>query len=437
MIAAALHDDSAELAVLGAVAIRNSVLDDIADVLSPEHFRRAHFRTVFAAMLALHRKGDPIDPLTIAGMIERDGVLDADTKAFLWTLGNGVPHSGNVGAYARTVRDKALLRALRQEGAAMVSDSEDGELSGAELLERSEQSLYRLGASEVQSDWVSGEALAAELYPIIEELTNNGRAITGVETGISDLDRMTRGFQNGDLVLVGARPGSGKTSLGQQIAMHAAQHTPVAFFTTEMARQPLGLRGITADAQVDGFRMMSGYLSNVELQRVSDGLGRLAQSKIWFDDTPQLSPLQVRSKLRRLGAKAGKVGLVVIDYLQLMASLPEDRKENKTNQVAGISRALKLLAREFNVPFVVLAQLNRALERGADKRPGLSDLRDSGALEQDADVVVLIHRPEMYDRDKPELSGVAELIVAKQRNGPTGILRMHFEKTQMRFRSAQ
>jgi replicative DNA helicase len=210
----------------------------------------------------------------------------------------------------------------------------------------------------------------------------------------------------------------------------------VAFFSLEMGRQPIGLRGVTAEAQVDGFRLLSGYLSELEMMRVSDGLTRLAEARIWFDESPLVSPVHVRSKLRRLGSKVGRVGLVVIDYLQLMAPLPDDRRENKTNQVAGISRALKLLAREFGVPFLVLAQLNRGLERSAEKRPTLSDLRDSGALEQDADVVLLLHRPEMYEHDKPDLAGIAELIVGKHRNGPTGILRLHFEKSQMRFRSA-
>jgi replicative DNA helicase len=219
--------------------------------------------------------------------------------------------------------------------------------------------------------------------------------------------------------------------------MHAARTQPVAFFSVEMARQPVGLRSVIAAAQVDGFRFLSGFLGELEMMRVGDGLSQLASASIYFDESPMLSPIHVRSKLRRLVAKTGPPALVVIDYLQLMAALPDDRRENKTNQVAGISRALKLLAREFGVPFLVLAQLNRAVERSTDKRPTLSDLRDSGAVEQDADVVLLLYRPEMYERDKPELQGVAEVIVGKQRNGPTGTVSLAFHKSQMRFESAE
>jgi replicative DNA helicase len=432
-----IQADDAELAVLGAVVIRNEALDEVLDVLEPEHFRRDAHRRTFAAMRLLHQQRQPIDYVQLLAALEKSGGLDPEMRAFVNRLGAGVPRTTNVIAYANQVREKALIRALVAEAHQVIADAESAQVSGAELLEQAEQVIYRLGSKSARTDWVSGEELAAELYPVIEHMQQHKGEVSGIQTGIPELDRMTRGFQRGDLVLVGARPGSGKTAIGEQIAMHVAEAgESVAFFSLEMGRMPLGLRAITAAAQVDGFRLMSGYLSTLEMTRVGEGLSRLANARIWWDDSPHVSPLHVRSKLRRLRTKAGRVALVVIDYLQLMQPLPDDRRENKTNQVAGISRALKLLAREFEAPFLVLAQLNRGLERSSDKRPTLSDLRDSGALEQDADVVLLLHRPEMYERERPVLTGVAELIVGKQRNGPTGILNLHFEKAQMRFRSA-
>jgi replicative DNA helicase len=226
----------------------------------------------------------------------------------------------------------------------------------------------------------------------------------------------------------------GKTSLALQMALRAAQEAAVAFFSVEMSRGPLGLRAAAGEARVDGYRLRNGWATDVELQRVGQALTDLAELPIYLDESPMLSPLQLRSKLRRLRSRVGALGLVVVDYLQLMAPLPEHRRENKTNQVAGISRALKLMAREFAVPFLVLAQLNRGLERAADKVPTMADLRDSGALEQDADIVLLLHRPEAFEREKkPELEGVAQLIVAKFRNGATGTVDLRWRKEITRF----
>jgi replicative DNA helicase len=281
---------------------------------------------------------------------------------------------------------------------------------------------------------VSAEQLADELGPVIERLTEQHQAISGVPSGLADLDWLTRGWQPGDLITLGARPGSGKSAVAVQFAMRAAESVPVAFFSLEMSLQALGLRALTAEARVDGFRLMSGHVRDeLSLQRLGHGLAALGQRTLWFDESPRLSPLTMRSKLRRLHATAGRIGLIVVDYLQLMDPLPEHRRENRTGQVAGISRALKILAREFAAPLLALAQLNRQLEQSSDKRPKLSDLKDSGAIEADSDLVLFLHRPELYDRDKPELEGLAELIVAKHRNGPLGNVLLHFAKAQTRF----
>jgi replicative DNA helicase len=281
---------------------------------------------------------------------------------------------------------------------------------------------------------VSAEQLADELGPVIERLTEKHQAISGVPSGVADLDWLTRGWQQGDLITLGARPSSGKTALALQFAMRAAETTPVAFFSLEMGMQAIALRALTAEARVDSFRLLSGYVSDdVSLRRLGEGLSALGQRAFWIDESPRLSPVAVRSRLRRLLSSVGTLGLVVVDYLQLMDPLPEHRRESRTNQVAGISRALKVIAREFAVPFMALAQLNRQLEQSSDKRPKLSDLKDSGAIEQDSDVVLFLHRPELYERDKPELEGLAELHLAKHRNGPLGTVPLTFHKSQMRF----
>lgn len=428
-----LHDEAAELAILGAVIVRNAALDDLPDLLAPEDFGRTHHQKVFAAMQRLHKAGQPIDPITLASTLTLSRDLDDVGQAFLYSLGDGVPRSTNVSAYAAQVRDLALSRRLVSVARGIQAQVEDRTETGAAVLEHAEQAIYALGTAEARSDWETGTAVSNSLFPMVEQMSNTHRPVTGLTTPFEDLDFVTRGLHPGDMITLGARPGSGKTSFGLQLAMHAAAMVPVAFFSVEMAIQPLGLRAVIAHAQVDGHRLLSGGASDVEHRRVSDGLSALGRAHIHFDESATLSPLHVRSRLRRLAAKVGPLGLVVLDYLQLLAPLPEDRRENKTNQLEGISRALKVVAREFNVPFLVLAQLNRGLERSTEKRPMLSDLRGSGAIEQDSDVVLLLHRPEMYERDNAALDGVTELIVAKNRNGPITMVPLYFHKSQMRF----
>jgi len=433
-VTAALYDEAAEVALLGAVVVRNAALDDVIEIVGQEDFGRQHHGYVFRAMLNLHAKSQPIDPITLSAQLATDGALESVGKPFVYSLGSGVPTSVNAGSYANVVRDKSLLRKLRETARQTLAEAEATDAVGLDVLQDAEQALYRLSQSAIKGDWVSGSELSAELFPVLESLEQNQGAVTGLATGFEDLDFMTRGFQAGDLILVGARPSMGKTAFGLQVAMKAAQSVPVAFLSVEMARQPLALRGVISSSQVDGFKLLSGHrLSDVEHRRVSEALVGLGDSTLYIDESPFLNPLHARSKLRRLASRVGRLGLVVIDYLQLMAPLPEHKAENKTNQVAGISRALKILAREFSTPFLVLAQLNRGLERSSDKRPSMSDLRDSGALEQDADVVLLLHRPEVYNDTDPSLKGLAEVIVGKQRNGPTGTVRLTWRAPQMRF----
>ena len=419
----------AERAVLGAILVRNAAMDEIADVVTVEHFGLEAHAAVFGAMAKLHARGAAIDFVTLRGQLHADGALDVAMETLVSTLADALPTSRHVEHYARIVVDKALLRKLRVAARLLLAAAESPDAQGTAVLEQAEQAVYNLGAAAVKTDWLSSSDLAGELRPIIQRLTEDRTPVTGLSTGFRILDRMTRGLQRGDLVLLGARPSMGKTAFGTQVALHAAQSVPVAFFSVEMSREGIGLRQVIALAQVNGFEMLSGRLPDLEMRRIGDGLARLEELNIWLDESPFLSPLHVRSKLRRLKARVGSIGLVVIDYVQLMEPLPEHKRENKTNRVAGISRALKILAKEFGAPFLVLSQLNRDPD---GRRPTMEDLRDSGALEQDADVVILLHRPEYYNQT-PDNQGLAEVILAKQRQGPTGVIEMTWRAEPMRF----
>lgn len=431
-----LYDEGAERAVLGAVLVRNEALDEVLEMLEPEHFRRAAHAGLYRAMREIHGKGQPVDPVTIAAALPALGVSDV-SPAFVMRLTEGVPRSTNIAAYAATVREKWLKRSLLAEAHQLVKDAEADITSGDALLEQAEAAIYRLGATAIKSDWISSAELASELFEAMERIQNHAGQITGLSTGFADLDEMTGGLHKGDLVLLGARPSLGKTALALQVACHVAKSAPVAFVSVEMSRGPLGMRAVAGEARVDGWRMKQGFVSEVETRRIGEAISTIAEMALYIDESPMVNPLHVRSKLRRLRSRTGTLGLVVIDYLQLMAPLPEHRRENKTNQVAGISRALKIMAREFDVPFLVLAQLNRGLERSADKVPTMADLRDSGALEQDADIVLLLHRPEVFDKQNAALEGVAQLIVGKHRNGATGIVDLQWRKDITRFEGAR
>lgn len=436
MTAEALFDDAAERSVLGAVLVRNDALDDVADILEPEHFRRSAHASLFRAMRSLQAHGQPIDPLTLTAVLPALGVADVPAS-FITALTDGMPRSANVGAYAAIVRDKWLKRSILTASEQLAADTRADATSGEALLEQAEAAIYGLGTRAVKTDWVAAAELATETFAQIERFREQRGTVTGVPTGFADLDDITGGLHPGDLVLLGARPSLGKTALALQVAVHAAASVPVAFFSVEMSRVPLGLRAVAGESRVDGWRMTHGYLNDTEQHRVGAAIARIAETQLFIDESPMLSPIQVRSKLRRLRARTGTLGLVVIDYLQLLAPLSEHRKENKVNQVAGISRALKVMAREFNVPFLVLAQLNRGLEQSSDKVPKLSDLRDSGALEQDADIVLLLHRPEVYDRTNAAVEGLAQLIVGKHRNGATGVVELLWRKEHTRFENVR
>lgn len=426
-----MHDEHTESGLLGCALVFNQALDDMSELLEPSHFGREHHAAIYTAMLALHRQGKPVDALSVVAQIDAQGDSAIVSRADIFALETGAVRLSNVTAHCERVRDKALLRALRQQARDLAARAEQEGAQATAVLEEAEAGLFALAHQSVRTDWISGSELSSRVYEVVEQL-GKGQGATGLLSGFRGLDTLTRGLHPGDLTLVGARPAMGKTSFALQVALHAAQTVPVAFFSIEMAAEAIGMRAVINTAQVDGFQLLSGVvMSQVDYARISNGTSTLANASLFFDESPQISPVQVRSKLRRLRAKVGTLGLVVIDYLQLMAPMPEHKRENKTNQVAGISRALKILARELSVPFLVLSQLNRGTEHKSEKRPTMADLRDSGALEQDADVVLLLHRPSYYDKDAPE--DLAEVIIAKQRNGPTGLVSLQWASRSTRF----
>lgn len=427
-----VFDDTHERAVLGAALIRPEALDIMSERLVPTDFRRAAHQQIFSAMLALSRRRVTVDLLTVKDELSRSDALDdVGGPAYIASLTDILPRAANYETYVQTIKDQSLLRKLHVFGRRVADDAEGGRMLGGDLLDRAESELFAMGRATTAYEWVPAQALAAEVAALVDRSGSRG-GVLGVQSGLKDLDQVTRGFHKGDMTILGARPSVGKTALALQIATHVAQEAAVAFFSVEMDLPPLGLRLVASRGNVDHFRMMSGYLSDMEYHRVAHGLSELEASKLYFQGDPYISPVSLRSKLRRLRAQVGDLALVVVDYLQLLAPFPDDRSETRATKVGNMSRALKLLAREFDVPFLVLSQLNRAIERaGGDHRPTLSDLRESGAIEQDADAVLLLHRPSLYDA--AAAANLTELIVAKQRNGPVGTITLTFHGNQMRF----
>jgi replicative DNA helicase len=421
------HSLDAERAVLGALLVQPDLLDVVRPLLAPVHFFRAAHRTIYDGMLDLHAERIAIDALTLKEMLLKRRKLDEVGGAgYVMGLTDGMPRSTNVEAYARIVREKAALRTVIAAGTQIVARAYEADEDAGAVLQTAEAAFLALSADVVPGDLVTASDLAREAFAVVERLVEARHPITGVSTGLPSLDRLTLGLQDGDLIIIGGRPSQGKTALALQIALHLARVVPVAFFSLEMSRQALELRALSQLAHVDHQALRCGQVSSLDQQRIGAALDALAGLDWHVDDTSALAPLEVRSKARRLKARHG-LGAVVIDYLQLMTG---PKAENRTQEVSALSRSLKGVARDLNVPVVVLSQLSRASEQRADRRPTLADLRDSGAIEQDADLVWLVHRPVPADGGE---SQTVELIVAKQRNGPTGTVELVWVGPRMAF----
>lgn len=422
----------AEQAVLGALFIDHEALAKVARVLRPDDFYLDAHRMIYEAILALDEAGQPVDLLTVTNYLREKKLLDRVGGAtYVASLANLVPTAANVEHYARMVEEKAILRSLIEVAERIAGLGYEGTYHVDRLMDEAEKMILELTARKSAGVLASIREILEEIFRYIEERYKNRGKISGVATGFYDLDRLLCGLQPGDLIIIAGRPAMGKTSLGLTIAHQVAlQHQiPVAIFSLEMSRVQLVQRMLCAEAMVDQQKVRSGYLTEEDWVRLTKAATRLAKAPLYIDDTPVLSPRELRAKARRLQQEVG-LGLIVIDYLQLMQA--NRRAENRQQEIAEISRSLKSIAKDLNVPVLALAQLSRQVEQRADKKPIMADLRESGALEQDADVVMFIYRDEYY-RPETEKRGIAEIIVAKQRNGPTGLVELAFIKEFTRF----
>jgi replicative DNA helicase len=430
------HNLEAERSVLGAILIHNDAFNLAAQVIDSRDFYRDAHRRIFAKMVQLSERNQAIDFVTLKEELARAGELDeVGGPAYVAALADGVPRATNVEYYARIVKEKSTLRNLISAANKILTNAYEADQESDLILDEAESAIFAVADDRLKAGFVPMHDLVKDSFPKIEQLFEQKRLITGVPTGFVDLDEMTRGLQPGDLVIVAARPSMGKTSLVLNIAQYVAMqpgHT-VGFFSLEMSKESLFLRLLTAEAQIDSHRLLGGAIGQKDYGRISHALETLSAMRLHIDDTANLGVLEMRAKSRRLKAEHG-LTLLIVDYIQLMNS--RGRYENRTLELASISRSLKGLAKELNVPIVVLSQLSRAPESRSDHRPQLSDLRESGALEQDADVVALIYREDVYNKDpNSPNAGTAELILAKQRNGPTGVVRLAFLREQTRFAS--
>jgi replicative DNA helicase len=428
------HNLEAERSVLGAILVHNDAFNLAAQVIDSSDFYRDAHRRIFERMVQLNERNQAIDFVTLKEELSRAGEIDeVGGPAYVAALADGVPRATNVEYYARIVKEKSTLRSLIFAANKILTNAYEADQESDLILDEAESSIFAVADDRLKAGFVAMRDLVKDSFPKIEQLFEQKRLVTGVPTGFVDLDEMTRGLQPGDLIIVAARPSMGKTSLVLNIAQYVAiqpEHT-VGFFSLEMSKESLFLRLLTSEAQIDSHRLMSGAIGQKDYGRISHALESLSAMHLFIDDTANIGVMEMRAKARRL-QKEHRLSLLVVDYIQLMSG--RGRFENRTLELASISRSLKGLAKELRVPIVVLSQLSRAPESRADHRPQLSDLRESGALEQDADVVVLIYREDAYNRDpnNPD-AGTAELILAKQRNGPTGIVRLAFLKEQTRF----
>jgi replicative DNA helicase len=430
---AAPWSGEAEQAVLGAMLLDQDAALRAAELVDDTMFYREPHRRLFRAMVGLTERRVVIDHITLRDELMRRGELDAAGGLdYLAELADSVPTAANLEFHARIVKDKAILRRLIESATSIITEAYDGRSTASDLLDGAESKIFQISQQRGDEGFTRIKEMLWPAMERIETLQKSGKAITGVPSGFAELDKLTSGFQPSELVIVAARPSMGKTAFCLNIATNAAlEQQGVAIFSLEMSKESLVQRMLTAEARVDSQRVRQGSLRDTDFTQLARAAGQLQACKIWIDDTPSLTLLEMRSKARRLKAE-NDIKMVIVDYLQLMRS-PE-HAENRVQEISDISRSLKGLARELHIPVVALSQLSRASEqRGGERKPILSDLRDSGAIEQDADLVMFIHRPEYYDREDESKKGMAEVMLSKNRNGPTGDVHLRFNREYTRF----
>jgi replicative DNA helicase len=428
------HDLDAEQSVLGAMLESKEAIANVIEIIEPNQFYKPAHIEIYETIMALYGKGEAVDAITVADELGRRGKLETiGGKPYIHGLLEAYPTASSAGHYARIVEELAILRRLIEAGTHVQELGFSMPEDIADTLNEAEEAIFNVGDKRLKDDYHEIRKLLMQSMVDIETLYDRGEHLTGLSSGFPDLDEMTAGFQSSNLIIVAARPSQGKSSLMNDFALAAAlkNQVPTVIFSLEMSKEEVVKRFLSSEARVDAQRINKGALQEQDWTKLSAALGRLAEAPIFIDDSANISLMEMRAKCRRLKAKNG-LGLIVVDYLQLMQS--PRRSENRVQEVSEISRSLKILARELQVPVICASQLNRMVESRADKRPLLGDLRESGSIEQDSDVVMFIYRDEVYNPDT-EARGEAELIIAKHRNGPTGKIRLAFMNQYTKFAS--
>ena len=429
----------AEQSILGSMMLDNRVIDDISSELEMRDFYRSDHQAIFDEIIKLNTKGEAADVVTVSESLTNLGDLEQiGGLSYLSSLAKNTPNSGNVKSYAKIVRDRAILRRLIESANDILTKAYQPEgKKPEEILDFAESVIFEIAKNnnQAKAGFRKIDDLLGEAVDKIEELFKTKQTVTGVSTGFTDLDKQTSGLQGGDLVVVAGRPSMGKTSFSMNLIEYAAinQDLPVAVFSMEMPGAQLATRMLSSLSRVNSTRLRTGQLENDDWPKLTSAIGLLNQKNVYIDDTPALSPLEVRTRARRLAAEHEHgLGMIMLDYLQLMRGNDSGNNENRTLEISNITRSLKGLAKELDCPIIVLSQLNRSLEQRPNKRPVMSDLRESGAIEQDADLIMFIYRHEVYEPET-EQKGLAEIIIGKQRNGPIGTVRLAFLGEFTRF----
>lgn len=424
----------AEESIISAILIDNDTLLDILEILSPDDFYKTAHQKIFAAITELFTKSEPVDLVTLTNLLrEQNRLEEIGGATYLARLVDTVPLAVNAQHYAKIVYDKACLRRLIEKSNAIARRCFEDRGNVDNVIDFAESSIFEISENKIKPSFYHIGQIIEGNIDALEERQGNRALVTGVATGYTKIDDLTSGFQQSDLVILAGRPGMGKTAFALNIAKHAAvdANIPVVIFSLEMSKEQLSMRMLSSEARVDSSRMRKGFISQDDWIKITDAAGILSEAPIFIDDAPDINVMEIRAKSRRLKLEQD-IGLIIVDYLQLMKG--PISAERRDLEISEISRSLKALAKELDLPVVALSQLNRELEKRSDKRPQLADLRESGALEQDADVVAFIYRDELYNRDENNPNrGTAEIIVAKQRNGPTGNVKLTFLDTYTRF----
>ena len=426
----------AEISLIGAILIDDEIVADASEIVTPKDFYDKRHQAIFGAIMRLYEKHKPVDLLTLTEELKKKDELEAiGGSAYLTELTNYVPTAAHADSYAEIIAQKAVRRRLIKASAEISEMGFDEETSTQELLEKAEAELFSVSDQSLKQDLISIESILTESFDRIEELHRNKGQLRGIRTGYRDLDNMTAGLQRSDLIILAARPAMGKTTLVTNLAYNVASlaKLPVLFFSLEMSKEQLIDRMLADASGVDSWNIRTGNLSDEDFSKLSEAMGEMAEAPIFIDDTPGLSVLEMRTKARR-AAHDQPLGLIVVDYLQLMQA-SGNHNGNRVQEVSEISRGLKLIARELNVPLIALSQLSRSVESRTPPIPQLADLRESGSIEQDADIVSFIYRPGYYEPDNPEVQNITDLIIAKHRNGPVGKVQLYFHPERLRFMS--